>query len=178
MSNIQAGYEWLLIEDGPKMIKAALSFIGTKELAGTKDNNPVILGWGKELGVDKVYSNDEVPWCGLFMGKVAKDAGKPYPKNFIWAKSWANFGVKVKQAMLGDVITFNRPGGGGHVALYVGEDASAYHVLGGNQGNAVTISRVSKNRVYSITRPIYTVQPANVRRIMLKPTGGLSKNEA
>jgi cell wall-associated NlpC family hydrolase len=36
--------------------------------------------------------------------------------------------------MLGDVLVFRR-GGGGHVALYVGEDEEAFHVLGGNQAD-------------------------------------------
>lgn len=176
-TNIQKGYEWLLKESGPKMLLEALKLLGTKEIAG-KENNPVIIAWGKETGMDKIYSNDETPWCGLLMAVVAKRAGKSIPKGAAWAKSWANFGTKVTSAMLGDVITFSRPGGGGHVGLYVGEDPSAYHILGGNQSNAVTIARVSKDRKYSITRPNYSVQPANVRKIILKSTGVLSTNEA
>jgi len=45
----------------------------------------------------------------------------------------------------GAVLVFERPGGG-HVGFYVGEDATAYHVLGGNQGDAVTIARIAKDR--------------------------------
>lgn len=179
MSKIQQGYEWLLNEPGPKMILEALKLFGTKEIAG-KQHNPVILGWANEvgLGLDKIYSSDEVPWCGLFMAVVAKRAGKEIPKGPAWAKSWGNFGIKVTSPMLGDIITFNRPGGGGHVGLYVGEDPGAYHILGGNQGNAVTIARISKDRKYSINRPVYTRQPENVRKIQLKATGKLSQNEA
>jgi hypothetical protein len=45
-------------------------------------------------------------------------------------------------AALGDVLAFVR-NGGGHVGLYVDEDASAYHVLGGNQSDRVSITRVA-----------------------------------
>ena len=173
---MQKGYEWLEQEPGPKMIVEALKFFGVKEFPGTQSNNPVILGWAKELGVEKVYSNDEVPWCGLFIGIVAKRAEKPLPNNFIWALNWSRFGVKADTAKLGDILTFKRPTGG-HVGLYVGEDAEAYHVLGGNQGNAVTITRISKNRVYAIRRPVYKNEPDNVRKIKLAATGQLSTNE-
>jgi hypothetical protein len=37
--------------------------------------------------------------------------------------------------------------GGGHVGLYVGEDATHYHVLGGNQANLVSIMRLAKGRL-------------------------------
>ena len=43
------------------------------------------------------------------------------------------------------MLVFTRPGGG-HVGFYVGEDAAAYHILGGNQGDAVTIVRIVKSR--------------------------------
>ncbi|MEG8056929.1 hypothetical protein QP150_09490 [Sphingomonas sp. 22L2VL55-3] len=39
-----------------------------------------------------------------------------------------------------------RASGGGHVGFYVGEDATAYHVLGGNQGDTVSVARIAKDR--------------------------------
>lgn len=36
---------------------------------------------------------------------------------------------------------------GGDVALYVGEDAGAYHCLGGNQSDKVCITRIAKSRL-------------------------------
>lgn len=173
---MQKGYEWLADEAGPKMIVEAVKEIGTTEIPG-KDSNQKILDWAKEVGLDKTYSNDDVPWCGLFMAVIAKRAGKTIPNGPLWALNWARFGNRVLQPMLGDVLTFKRPTGG-HVGLYVGEDGEAYHVLAGNQSNAVNITRISKNRVYSMTRPVYSVQPAQVRKIKLAATGALSTNEA
>ena len=79
--------------------------------------------------------------------------------------------------MLGDVLTFKRDGGG-HVALYVGEDAGFYHVLGGNQSDQVCITRIARSRLHKARRPKYNAQPANVRKIALAASGKVSSNEA
>jgi uncharacterized protein (TIGR02594 family) len=160
------------------MIVEALKLYGTLETPGSA-NNPTIIAWAKEVGgeVADAYKADSIPWCGLFMAVVAKRAGKEIPKHPLWALSWSAFGAKVPDAALGDVLVFVR-NGGGHVGLYVGEDASAFHVLGGNQSDRVCITRVSRGRLYAARRPLYRVQPANVRPIHLEATGALSLNEA
>jgi hypothetical protein len=79
--------------------------------------------------------------------------------------------------MLGDVLVFVR-NGGGHVGLYVGEDETAFHVLGGNQSDAVNIKRIAKRRLYAARWPTYRAEPVNVRQIPLAPNGALSANEA
>jgi uncharacterized protein (TIGR02594 family) len=172
-------YDWLKSETAPKMIVEAMKHYGLKEVVG-KQHNPTILGWAKELGLDKIYKDDETPWCGLFMAIVAKRAGKTVPMksyDILRALQWENFGNKVSVPMLGDVLVFKREGGG-HVGLYVGEDEIAYHVLGGNQGNGVNVMRLSKSRMFKARRPAYSMIPMNVRIIRLASTGRLSKNEA
>lgn len=175
MSKLPKQYQWLEKEPGPKMIVEALKLYGTLETPGKADN-PVIMSWAKALKLTAVYSHDSVPWCGLFMGYVALRAGKPIAQAPLWALSWADEGTRVKVAMLGDILTFKRSGGG-HVGLYVGEDATAYHVLGGNQSDKVCIARIAKSRLYQIRRPKYINQPKNIRVIKLKATGSLSTNE-
>lgn len=170
-------YKWLLNEPGPKMILEALKLLGTKEMPGTKDN-PEIIEWAAETGLNKKYSADSIPWCGLFMAVVAKRAGKTVPTDPLWALNWRNFGVVVNTAMLGDVLVFKRESGG-HVALYVGEDKDCYHILGGNQSDAVTITRILKVRCAGIRRPVYSIaMPGNVRRIELSASGEVSHNES
>lgn len=66
-------------------------------------------------------------------------------------------------AALSDVMIFQRQGGG-HVGLYVGEDADCFHVLGGNQSAAVTITRIAKARLFAVQQPSYLATPDNVRR--------------
>jgi uncharacterized protein (TIGR02594 family) len=145
-------YAWLAREPGPKMIVEALKLYGTMEKPGTADN-PIIIGWAKEVGgeVADVYRADSIPWCGLFMAVVAKRAGKEPPKHPLWALSWSAFGAKADTPALGDVLVFTR-GTGGHVGLYVGEDATAFHVLGGNQSDRVCIARIAKARLYAAHR--------------------------
>ena len=171
-------YAWLANEPGPKMLVEVLKLFGTLEAPGTRDN-PKIIAWAKEVGgeVADVYKADSIPWCGLFVAVVAKRAGKDVPAHPLWALSWSAFGAKAPEPALGDVLTFIRHGGG-HVGLYVGEDKSAFHVLGGNQSDRVCISRVAKSRLYAARRPLYHVQPTNVRPIHLAPTGALALNEA
>ena len=171
-------YGWLAREPGPKMIVEALKLYGTLEKPGSA-NNPTIIAWAREVGAEvaDVYKADSIPWCGLFMAVVAKRAGKEVPKHPLWALSWSAFGAKSPQPALGDVLVFTRKGGG-HVALYVGEDGSAFHVLGGNQSDRVCITRIAKARLYAARRPLYRVQPTNVRPINLASMGALSLNEA
>jgi uncharacterized protein (TIGR02594 family) len=176
MSNLPAEYRWLADEPGPHMIVEALKLFGTLEKSGAADN-PVILGWATEIGVRDTYSHDEIPWCGLFMGVVAKRAGKVLPAHPLWALDWKSFGRPVDTPMLGDVLVFTR-NGGGHVTLYVGEDDNAYHCLGGNQHDSVCISRIAKARKPVFRRPNYSVEPPNVRAIHLAANGATSSAEA
>lgn len=175
---LPARYQWLAREPGPKMLVEALKLFGTLEGPGNA-NNPTIIAWAKEVGgeVADVYRADSVPWCGLFMAVVAKRAGKDLPQHPLWALSWAAWGAKVDKPMLGDVLTFTR-NGGGHVTLYIGEDADNYHCLGGNQSDQVCITRIAKGRLYAARRPLYRVQPENVRVVALAATGEVSHNEA
>jgi hypothetical protein len=80
--------------------------------------------------------------------------------------------------MLGDVLTFKR-NGGGHVGIYVGEDQTHYHVLGGNQNNSVNVARIAKSRLTQARRTAWKIaQPANVRKVHLEPKGVITTNEA
>lgn len=169
-------YQWLLAEPGPRMIIEALKLYGTKEMPGTADS-PEILAWAQETGLTRIYSADSIPWCGLAMAVVAKRAGKQPPENPLWALNWAKFGVLSPKPSLGDILVYKRPSGG-HVALYVGEDVGCYHNLGGNQSDAFNITRIEKSRCVAVRRPIYNIQPANVRQIILSPMGSISTNEA
>mgnify|MGYP003333378000 CR=1 FL=1 len=174
--NLPLSYQWLAQEPSPRHLLKALELYGITEVVGEKDN-PVILEWAKELGLEKVYTADSIPWCALFVSIIMKRAGREPVEKPLWALNWANFGVKVGRPMLGDVLVFKR-NGGGHVGIYVGEDKVAYHVLGGNQGDKVCIVRIGKDRLFSARRPNYINMPTNVREVIVKASGTLSTNEA
>lgn len=174
--NIAWPFQWIDNEPGPKMLLEAIKLYGTKEVLIGRQNNPVILGWAKEIGIED-YTLDSIPWCGLFMGVIAHRAGKEVVEEPLWAANWLKFGIPVDEAMLGDVLVFKRPGGN-HVALYIGESKDFYFVFGGNQGDAVSIVMMEKSRLRGIRRPKYNVQPANVRKILLTEHGDISTNES
>jgi uncharacterized protein (TIGR02594 family) len=170
------GYEYLLSPNVPNMVKEAVRLYGTTETPGSK-SNAIILDWHLQLkraGLkDLEYSSDHIPWCGLFMAIVAKNAGwfDQIPRQPLWARNWVEFGQEADAPMLGDVMTFTRFKGG-HVGVYVAEDELNYHILGGNQNDCVCIIRdVKKDRLLQARRPKWRVaQPDSVRRIILSPT--------
>ena len=169
-------YQWLEKEPAPRILVEALKLYGTKETLGS-GNNPVIIEWAKELGLQHQYNADSIPWCGLFMAIVAKRAGKPIPSNPLWARNWAIWGSESHTPKLGDVLVFSRDNSG-HVGVYVGEDDYCFHVLGGNQSDSVSFSRLDKSRLIA-ARTFYKLSPpTNCRPIYLSTAGKISTNEA
>ena len=114
---------------------------------------------------------------GLFVALVALRSGKEVVENPLWARNWAKFAIEVNQAYLGDVLVFVR-NGGGHVSIYIAEDETAYHCLGGNQSDSVTITRILKSRCVAIRRPVMNVPPNSLRPYRIAADGTLSNNEA
>ena len=103
-------------------------------------------------------------------------------KYVLWHQGGLAFGVPQQKPSLGDVVIFWRgasSGFNGHVGLYVGEDAEAFHVLGGNQSDRGMIKRIAKNRLLGARRCPWRInQPAAVRPVVLAAQGALSTNEA
>ena len=156
----------------------ARRLMGLKEVSGT-GNSHQIMGWAQDLDLD--YAGDDVPWCGLFMAHVisATLPDEPLPANPLGARQWLKFGRSVAP-QLGAVLVFwrgSKDGWSGHVALYVGEDADTYHVLGGNQSDAVTITRILKDRLLGARWPL-GVDPAGQRLSADGAQMSVSTNEA
>lgn len=141
-------------------------------------SNPLIIGWAKRLRI--AYNNDETPWCGLF---VAHCIGltlptEPLPTNPLGARNWSNFGVACTPQP-GAVMTFwreSRTSGKGHVGFYVGEDAAAFHILGGNQGDAVNVKRFPRERFLTARWPKTAPAPTGGPR-RLQADGSFSDTE-
>ena len=172
-------YQWLSKEGAPCMLVEAIKHYGILEHPG-KGSDPNILAWAKEVGVYGWYTDDDIPWCGLFVGVVVKRCGYPIKSDLLSALSWARFGQGVASGKekLWDIMVFVRPGGG-HVGFLVGENSHAFLIYGGNQHNAVGFAWIDKTRLLTAVRPIYKIgEPSNVRQIVLSETGDLSINEA
>lgn len=132
----------------------ARSLIGIREVPG-KGNNSTIMGWAKKLGAKILgitYTADSVPWCGLYAAHVMEHCGFAPPPIAVRASEWGKWGRKLLSPRPGCILTFTRDGGG-HVGFYVGEDDTHLHVLGGNQGDAVSITRIPKTRLSEMRWP-------------------------
>lgn len=188
-------YAWLnQVGTLPKTIQVALPLLGVQEVVG-RGSNRTIIGWRDELNQAGVvisgYSDDDIPWCGLFAAIVTHRAGKAPVSSPLWAKSWAKFGEPVAERRngklvylngrvpsLGDVLVYERPGGGGHVEFYIGETATAFVGIGGNKSNAVRIGGIAKARCIAVRRPPMSSPPASVRSYLLSSAGPITGNEA
>jgi len=122
-----------------------------------------------------------MPWCGAFVASCLRAAlpGLILPDTPLAARAWGRFGEPVAP-VFGAVLIFWRgapSGWQGHVGFYRGEDAAAYHVLGGNQSDAVTITRIAKTRLLAARWPAGV--PVTGRPVRLTAAGlALSTNEA
>lgn len=133
----------------PVWVREARRFMGLKEISGPK-YEPTIVDWAKRFGgwIAKFYVDDDIPWCGLFVGHVVAVTlpREKLPANVLGALQWAKFGRELNAPAPGAILVFKRAGGG-HVGFYIGETSTHYIVLGGNQNNSVSVTRIEKKRL-------------------------------
>lgn len=158
-------------------IAAAKSQIGVKEYPGAP-SNALIMKWAQRvadyLGIN--YTDDSIPWCGLFVAYCMETAGITPPQTAIRATSWAMWGVALTTPAPGAVMVFSRAGGG-HVGFYVSEDDTTYHILGGNQADAVNITKIAKTRCTAMRWPLGVDLPTS-GSVTENIPGALSQDEA
>lgn len=160
----------------PAWLVLAAAHIGLREIPGAP-TSPVIAGWLAKLGA--WWRDDETPWCGTFVAAFIQGRFQ-LPKHWYRAKGWLDWGVELAGPAEGCIVVFERQGGG-HVGFVVGRDtAGRLLVLGGNQGNAVTIAPFDTSRVVGYRWPVGAPIPAI--GMSLLPTqlaqGAASRNEA
>ena len=158
----------------PRWLTAAKNDVGIREVPG-RVHNKTILGWAKAL--KSWVTDDETPWCGLFVASIMQRSGLTYPTEYLRARAWADWGSNLRSDRVspGAILVFARKGGG-HVGFYLGEDPESYHVLGGNQDNSVSVMRISKARCIAIRWP--KGEPVEGRPVLLAANAPLSINEA
>lgn len=173
-------FKWLeTIGPLPKLLQEGLKYLGVKEVVG-HGSNSVIMDMADILGVRKIYVDDDMSWCALFMCYLCLKTKKPMPfKDYeiLRAASFSSWGYSQRTPQLGDVLVFKRPGGN-HVGLYIAETKSNYIVYGGNQSNQVGFTEIEKHRMTHCRRFYATNPPASVKRYEMNSSGIVSTNEA
>lgn len=131
-------------------------FVGQKEVVG-KGSNPLILGM---LQLASTWpSDDSVPWCSAFVWFWAflYDLPRPPRAVALRARAWLDFGMPIllEEAIVGfDIVVLERGKNpaDGHVGFYAGHDDEHVTLLGGNQGDAVTIQAFDRERIVGVRR--------------------------
>lgn len=161
-------------------LQTAYSLMGTKEKPG-QGSNEAIIGWAEELELTS-YNDDDIPWCGLFTAHCigSQLPEEVLPVNPLGARNWKNLGRETSPC-LGAVMVFWRGslnGWKGHVGFYWAEDDDAFHILGGNQSNSVSVTRIAKSRLITARWPNTALEIDKQRRIAAPNGKLLSVNEA
>lgn len=145
-------------ETWPSWLLVAWSLRGHKELA-KGDNGAIQLMFHDVATNDAADTRDEVPWCAAFVGSCLTRAGYPSSRSLL-AKSYLTYGKALDGPALGALVVFNRGSSpaAGHVGFVVGWDEGTVYVLGGNQGNAVTVTPFARSRALAYRQP-YTPPP-------------------
>lgn len=161
---------------GTPWMREADRWLGLKEIPGSK-HHPQILSWWESI--KQSYRDDETAWCAAYVGGVLEEVGIPSSRSAA-ARSYENYGEKIATPTYGAITVFwrgSRSGWQGHVAFLVGVTSGGDLLcLGGNQDNAVTVARFSRDRLLGFRFPKgdYERRPAPV----LSGPSAYSINEA
>ena len=109
--------------------------------------NPRIVDYLQSTGLSATMAtSDETAWCSAFVNFCVEQAGFE-GTNSASARSWLKWGVETDKPVPGCICVFERGAPpSGHVAFFVSESGDDVEVLGGNQGNAVSIRKYPKKK--------------------------------
>jgi uncharacterized protein (TIGR02594 family) len=114
---------------------------------------------GKTLG-----DPTALPWCGDAVETAIKKAvpAEPFPgavgENPYFARNWAHFG-RACGLVYGCIGVFSRGPTSGHVGFLIGQDADEVFVLGGNQGDSISVVAIAKSRLLATRWPVTFTGP-------------------
>lgn len=122
-----------------------------------------------------------MPCCGARLSPPACGIGAPISNSR--ATRWAPVSgpprgarCRPQRGAVADFWRGSRDGWQGHVCFIAAKDTGAYHVLGGNQADAVTITRIAKTRLLETRWPAGSPEANQIR--VVDARGNLSIKEA
>lgn len=164
---------------GPIWLQCARLYLGETEIEGIENNPIIVRMWH---GIAGLVRDDETPWCAAFVHQVLTDMGIPSTRSPA-ARSYIKWGVPLAAPAVGCVVVFWRgspAGWSGHVGFVAGvDDLGRLLVIGGNQGNAVSLAAFDRERVLAYRWPAGEPLPADGELLPVYANAGpTSRNEA
>jgi uncharacterized protein (TIGR02594 family) len=139
----------------PPWLTIARAELGVLETPGP-ESTPRILEYLAATRLPPSMHDDETPWCAAFVCWVLQQAGLEHTAS-AGARSYLRWGRLLTDPRLGCVVVLSRPNqdnpSSGHVGFWVGDGQRGPLILGGNQGNAVTIRPYAARRVLGYRWP-------------------------
>lgn len=139
--------------DDPPWLQIARRELGVKERPGSA-HHPRILQYHAKTRLHA--TSDEVAWCASFVGWCLEQAGIASTRSAAaasyrtWGQPW--------ELVDGAIVVFGKAdpdaAGTGHVGFCVGVEGDHVLLLGGNQGNAVTIAKRPLSRIVAKRWPL------------------------
>lgn len=135
----------------PSWLVWARREVGQKEVPGGKHNGRILFYHRFTL---LKATADEVPWCAAFGCASLEEQGIRSPRSAA-ARDFLKWGKKLDIPRVGCFVVFSRGSNpaSGHVAIYLRTVGNEIEVLGGNQGDAVCVTRYPKSRLLGYRWP-------------------------
>lgn len=139
----------------PSWLRLARTYVGLKEVPG-EASNPAIDAFFTDAGFKGF--RDDTAWCAAFVGAVVARSG--FPKlGSLTARDAEKYGTRLSGPKIGAIAVLwreSRSSWKGHVGFVVGfnETNKTIELLGGNQGDSVSIAQFSTSQVLSYRWPV------------------------
>lgn len=143
----------------PPWLANARQLVGLKEIVGSR-HEPKVVEFFAEAGHPEVH-DDETAWCAAFANAMLRRAGYAGTGSLA-ARSFLTWGDELKIPKLGCIVVFKRGDSEwqGHVAFFLRDLGDRIEILGGNQGNAVSVITKSKDDLLGYRWPVIISAPA------------------
>ncbi|MEE7478403.1 TIGR02594 family protein [Methylobacterium hispanicum] len=136
----------------PAWLTLASHDLGTVEGIG-KANNPKVVAYFKDAGFAGV-KDDATAWCAAFVNAMLERAGRRGSRSLA-ARSFEGWGIGLKEPALGCIATKKRGNSTwqGHTGFVVGANKDQIFLLGGNQGDKVSVAAFKRSEFTAFRWP-------------------------
>ncbi len=145
-----------MTSDEQRVLSVALMELGQREVSGLAANVRIVeYHRVTTLPID-LATSDETAWCSSYVCWCVEQVGIKSTRSAA-ARSWLQWGraLEASESKFGGIVVLSRPPSptSGHVGFWIGQRGDRIAVLGGNQGNAVSVAWFPIGRVLSVRGP-------------------------